>query len=58
MPAFEGKEYGVGDFVLMETISIEEFMINLQVRFDKRRVYTYIGKFYIIFLLNKRIPLI
>jgi len=44
MPAFESKEYGVGDFVLLEEINIEEFMKNLQLRFQKNRVYTYIGE--------------
>ena len=32
MPAFESKEYGVGDFVLLENINIEEFMKNLKQR--------------------------
>jgi len=33
MSAFEGTEYGVGDFVLLENINIEELMKNLQLRF-------------------------
>lgn len=44
MPAFESKEYGVGDFVLLETINIDSFMNNLKLRFEKKRMYTYIGE--------------
>ena len=44
MPAFESKEYGVGDFVLLESINIESFMSNLKLRFEKNRMYTYIGE--------------
>ena len=32
MSAYEGGEFGVGDFVLLETINIEEFMKNLKLR--------------------------
>ena len=32
MPSFESKEYGVGDFVLLEKINIDEFMNNLKLR--------------------------
>lgn len=40
----ESKEYGVGDFVLLDEISIDEFMRNLRLRFDKNKIYTYIGE--------------
>jgi hypothetical protein len=32
MTLFEGSEYGVGDFVLLENINIDEFMKNLRLR--------------------------
>lgn len=34
MSAFEGAEYGVGDFVLLESINIDDFMKNLQLRYS------------------------
>lgn len=33
MNSFEGAEFGVGDFVLLEKINIEEFMKNLNLRY-------------------------
>ena len=44
MSAFEGPEYGLGDFVLMNNINIDEFMKNLKLRFEKNKIYTFIGK--------------
>ena len=44
MSAFEGPEYGLGDFVLMNNINIDEFMKNLKLRFEKHKIYTFIGK--------------
>jgi hypothetical protein len=32
MSSFEGPEYGVGDFVLLDNINIEEFLRNLKQR--------------------------
>jgi hypothetical protein len=32
MSAFEGPEYGVGDFVLLDNINIDEFLKNLKLR--------------------------
>jgi myosin-1 len=37
------SEPGVGDFVLLETVSEEAFMKNLEERFKKDRIYTFIG---------------
>lgn len=42
--SFEGPEFGKGDFVLLDELTIEEFMQNLQLRFEKCRIYTYIGE--------------
>ncbi|CAF0752373.1 unnamed protein product [Brachionus calyciflorus] len=44
MNSFEGPEFGVGDFVLLDNINIDEFMKNLKLRFDKNKIYTYIGE--------------
>ena len=44
MSAFEGSEFGVGDFVLLENIQIDDFLKNLKLRFEKNRIYTYIGE--------------
>lgn len=40
----EGPEFGVGDFVLLSTIDIASFMDNLQKRYQKGKIYTYIGE--------------
>ena len=37
-------EFGVGDFVLLEQVSTENFMENLKLRFDNEKIYTYIGE--------------
>lgn len=42
--SFEGPEFGKGDFVLLDNLTVEEFMQNLQMRFEKCRIYTYIGE--------------
>jgi len=34
---------GLGDFILMEKITMEEFVKNLKLRSDARQIYTYIG---------------
>lgn len=34
---------GLGDFILMEKINLEEFVKNLKLRHDARQIYTYIG---------------
>nr|XP_021503916.1 unconventional myosin-Ig isoform X3 [Meriones unguiculatus] len=40
----EGPEYGKPDFVLLDQLTMEDFMQNLQLRFKKDRIYTYIGE--------------
>uniref|UniRef100_H0WG72 Myosin IG n=1 Tax=Otolemur garnettii TaxID=30611 RepID=H0WG72_OTOGA len=40
----EGPEYGKPDFVLLDQMTMEDFMRNLQLRFKKGRIYTYIGE--------------
>ncbi|XP_022906681.1 unconventional myosin ID isoform X2 [Onthophagus taurus] len=38
------KEVGVGDFVLLDKIDIDNFMKNLEQRFKHNYIYTYIGE--------------
>ncbi|XP_043911174.1 unconventional myosin-Id [Protopterus annectens] len=40
----ESLEFGKADFVLMDSVTMEEFMANLKLRFEKHRIYTYIGE--------------
>ncbi|XP_033097295.1 unconventional myosin-Id-like isoform X2 [Anneissia japonica] len=40
----EGPEFGKGDFVLLDEINEEMFMQNLKLRFQKGKIYTYIGE--------------
>lgn len=40
----EPPEFGVADFVLLDNIDLRSFMDNLKLRFDKSRIYTYIGE--------------
>ncbi|CAF3153265.1 unnamed protein product [Rotaria sp. Silwood2] len=40
----EGPDMGVGDFVLLSDITMDAFVKNLQLRFEKGRIYTYIGE--------------
>ncbi|GFO41945.1 unconventional myosin-id-like [Plakobranchus ocellatus] len=40
----EGSEFGIGDFVLLHELSLAAFMDNLRHRFEKGRIYTYIGE--------------
>ena len=44
MTCFEGSEYGKGDFVLLDQITMDEFMSNLRLRFEQDKIYTYIGE--------------
>ncbi|KAK9530033.1 hypothetical protein VZT92_011569 [Zoarces viviparus] len=44
MAEHESLEYGKEDFVLLDNVSMEEFMTNLKLRFEKGRIYTYIGE--------------
>ncbi|XP_050524575.1 unconventional myosin ID [Daktulosphaira vitifoliae] len=38
------QEPGIGDFVLLDEITIEKFMENLSLRFNSGYIYTYIGE--------------
>ncbi|KAK1334719.1 hypothetical protein QTO34_004285 [Cnephaeus nilssonii] len=40
----EGAECGKADFVLLDQVTMEDFMENLKLRFQKGRIYTYIGE--------------
>ncbi|XP_076437285.1 unconventional myosin-Id-like [Babylonia areolata] len=40
----EGPEYGIGDFVLLHEVTLDGFMDNLKLRFEKGKIYTYIGE--------------
>ncbi|KAM8946438.1 unconventional myosin-Id isoform 2-T2 [Pelodytes ibericus] len=40
----EGLQYGKADFVLMDSVTLPEFMDNLKLRFEKGRIYTFIGE--------------
>ncbi|XP_022448833.1 unconventional myosin-Ig isoform X2 [Delphinapterus leucas] len=40
----EGPECGKPDFVLLDQVTMEDFMENLKLRFEKGHIYTYIGE--------------
>lgn len=40
----ESLEFGKADFVLLDRVTMEDFMNNLRLRFQKGRIYTYIGE--------------
>ncbi|XP_052797829.1 unconventional myosin-Id-like [Mya arenaria] len=40
----EGPEFGVGDFVLLNDITLDAFMNNLKLRYDKNKIYSFIGE--------------
>uniref|UniRef100_A0A670YQU6 Myosin ID n=1 Tax=Pseudonaja textilis TaxID=8673 RepID=A0A670YQU6_PSETE len=44
MAELESLEFGKADFVLLDTVSMPEFMANLRLRFEKGRIYTFIGE--------------
>lgn len=44
MATFSSDKFGKADFVLLEDISIEAFMENLKLRYQKGKIYTYIGE--------------
>lgn len=46
----EGPEYGIGDFVLLESVDIGSFMKNLKHRFVKILIFVVLNKFF--FFLN------
>lgn len=44
MATFSSPEYGKADFVLLDEITEDQFMQNLKLRFQKGKIYSYIGK--------------
>uniref|UniRef100_A0A3B1KD92 Myosin 1D n=1 Tax=Astyanax mexicanus TaxID=7994 RepID=A0A3B1KD92_ASTMX len=44
MAEHESLEFGKADFVLLDNVSLEEFLANLKLRFEKGRIYSYIGE--------------
>ncbi|TRY93055.1 hypothetical protein DNTS_023831 [Danionella cerebrum] len=44
MAELEGLEFGKSDFVLLDEVNMEQFMENLRLRFEKGRIYTFIGE--------------
>uniref|UniRef100_A0A673I655 Unconventional myosin-Ig-like n=1 Tax=Sinocyclocheilus rhinocerous TaxID=307959 RepID=A0A673I655_9TELE len=44
MAELEGLEFGKSDFVLLDEVTMEQFMENLKLRFEKARIYTFIGE--------------
>ncbi|KAM6086767.1 unconventional myosin-Ig isoform 2-T2 [Chlamydotis macqueenii] len=40
----EGPEFGKADFVLLDEVTMEQFLENLRLRFSQGRIYTYIGE--------------
>ncbi|XP_069094072.1 unconventional myosin-Id [Pleurodeles waltl] len=40
----ESLEFGKADFVLMDAVTMPEFMANLRLRFERGRIYTFIGE--------------
>ncbi|KAG5264689.1 hypothetical protein AALO_G00256930 [Alosa alosa] len=44
MAELEGFEFGKSDFVLLDEVTMEQFMENLRLRFEKGRIYTFIGE--------------
>ncbi|XP_072309142.1 unconventional myosin-Id-like, partial [Eucyclogobius newberryi] len=44
MAELEGLEFGKSDFTLLDEVTMEQFMENLKLRFEKGRTYTFIGE--------------
>uniref|UniRef100_A0AAR2K706 Myosin IG n=1 Tax=Pygocentrus nattereri TaxID=42514 RepID=A0AAR2K706_PYGNA len=44
MAELEGFEFGKSDFVLLDEVTMEQFLENLKLRFEKGRIYTFIGE--------------
>ncbi len=44
MANFSSDEFGKADFVLLEELSTDAFMSNLKLRYQKGKIYTYIGE--------------
>ncbi|XP_004839951.1 unconventional myosin-Ig [Heterocephalus glaber] len=57
MEDHEGPECGKPDFVLLDQVTMEDFMRNLQLRFEKGLIYTYIGEVLVSVNPYKQLPL-
>uniref|UniRef100_A0A8C6TSW5 Myosin IG n=1 Tax=Neogobius melanostomus TaxID=47308 RepID=A0A8C6TSW5_9GOBI len=44
MAELESLEFGKSDFILLDEVTMEQFMENLKLRFEKGRIYTFIGE--------------
>ena len=44
MANFSTEEFGKADFVLLDDLTTDAFMVNLKQRFTKGKIYTYIGE--------------
>ncbi|MBN3291319.1 MYO1D protein, partial [Polypterus senegalus] len=44
MAELDSLEFGKSDFVLLDEVNMEQFLANLKLRFQKGRIYTYIGE--------------
>ncbi|NXI38271.1 MYO1G protein, partial [Galbula dea] len=44
MAELEGPELGQADFVLLDEVTMEQFLENLRLRFSQGHIYTYIGE--------------
>ncbi len=44
MAHFSSSETGKADFVLLDEMSMKSFMDNLKIRYQKGKIYTYIGE--------------
>uniref|UniRef100_A0A5F8GZU1 Myosin IG n=1 Tax=Monodelphis domestica TaxID=13616 RepID=A0A5F8GZU1_MONDO len=53
----EGPEFGKPDFVLLDQVTMEDFMDNLKLRFEKGRIYTYIGEVVVSVNPYRKLPL-
>lgn len=44
MAHLEGTQFGKGDFVLLDELTIDAFMDNLKTRYENKKMYSYIGE--------------
>ncbi len=56
MATFSSADCGLADMVLLEQLSIEAFMANLKLRYQKGKIYTYIGE--VVISVNPYKPLV
>ncbi len=56
MATFSDSDIGLADMVLLEELTIEAFMANLKLRYQKGKIYTYIGE--VVISVNPYRPLV